>query len=633
MKKINLLMIYASTISLMVAQNVALEKVNITQEELRTTKTLNYTPSTNDRNPLQTAATPLWSDDFSDPTTWTLGHAPGSNLDWVIGRGFDTENPLSTINSSSKLNGFAFLDSYRYTLDNENEVQSSWITTASPINLSSSENLVLQFETYHYNFKSKCYVVISSTNENWPDLNPNFDAETDDRVYELFEGVEIFDGVRKNPTLTRLNISKIAGGEENIWVRFHWTGKAYTWLIDDVSINEQPNNDIVMNTGFISSDGLEYGRIPVTQQKVEYLLRGEVFNFGSEDQTDVQMNMKVLDSNNNEMFGTIVSSDLIKKDSTYLLQNFVRDFNPLEPDNYKLDFTVSSGMDKEGGANFTNNQYKRNFQITKDLYSLDGIGIYEIAFLKSEYGTARFQNNSDGLVLMTMYNITEPTKISGLEVGIASGSKENAEISPFILTLDAVNNKTFYDRIVESETPVKLSQEIVGETDITKRFIFAPLPSTTLQPGTYFACVELFSNNNQNDVFVLDDITIAQDLNASMIYLPNNADELTSAGAYSDGNAFAIRLGLDEYFVGTEEKTPLDFSIFPNPSNGLFTINYPANETYKVEIINILGEVLSVRNVKETLNETIDMRNYNPGLYFVKTSNGKAESTKKVIIK
>ena len=118
-----------------------------------------------------------------------------------------------------------------------------------------------------------------------------------------------------------------------------------------------------------------------------------------------------------------------------------------------------------------------------------------------------------------------------------------------------------------------------------------------------------------------------------MIYLPNNADELTSAGAYSDGNAFAIRLGLDEYFVGTEEKTPLDFSIFPNPSNGLFTINYPANETYKVEIINILGEVLSVRNVKETLNETIDMRNYNPGLYFVKTSNGKAESTKKVIIK
>jgi hypothetical protein len=633
MKKINLLMIYASTFSLMVAQNVALEKVNITQEELRTTKTLNYTPSTNDRNPLQTAATPLWSDDFSDPTTWTLGHAPGSNLDWVIGRGFDTENPHPTINSSSKLNGFAFLDSYRYTIDNESEVQSSWITTASPINLSSNENLVLQFETFHFNFQSKCYVVISSTNEDWPDLNPNFDAETDERVYELFEGVETYEGVRKNPTLTRLNISKIAGGEENIWVRFHWTGKAYSWLLDDVAINEQPNNDIVLNTGFISSDGLEYGRIPVTQQKVEYLLIGEVFNFGSEDQTDVQMNMKVLDSNNNEMFGTIVSSDLIKKDSTYLLQNIVRDFNPLEPDNYKLDFTVSSGMDKEGGANFTNNQYKRNFQITKDLYSLDGIGIYENAFYKSDYGTSRFQNNSDGLVLMTLYNITEPTKISGLEVGIAEGSKENAEISPFILTLDAVYNKTFYDRIVESETPVKLSQEIVNETDITKRFVFAPLPSTILQPGTYFACVELFSNNNQNDVFVLDDITIAQDFNASMIYLPNNADQLTSAGAYSNGNAFAIRLGLEEYFVGTEEKTPLDFSIFPNPSNGLFTINYPGNETYKVEIINILGEVLSVRNVKETLNETIDMTNYNPGLYFVKTSNGKAESTKKVIIK
>lgn len=624
------------------AQSVKMEKREILQKEIPIkltvptstiiSNTIASNATTND-NSLQTSAIPLWSDDFSDPNTWTFDHASGSNLDWKIGRGFVTNNPIKKINSSSELNGFAFLDSYQYTIDNESEVQSSWITTATPIDLSSSENLVLQFETYHFNFQSKCYVVISSTNDNWPDLNPSFDAETDDRVYELFEEVEIFDGVRKNPTLTRLNISKIAGGEENVWVRFHWTGRAYSWLIDDVAINEMPNNDIVMKSGFISSDGLEYGRIPVTQQNEQYLLQGEVFNFGSEDQTDVQMNMKVLDTNNNEMFGTIVSSDLVKKDSTYLFQSYVSDISPLVPNNYKLDYTVSSAMDNKDGANFTNNHYKRNFQITKDLYSLDGIGVYETAYLNDNYGTAYSKTNSDGIILMTRYNITEPTKISGLEVGIGSGSKANATIYPFILTLDAVNEKKIYDRIVESETPFNLSQEIVSETDIYKRFVFTPLPPTTLQPGVYFACVELFSDNNQNDVLVLDDITITQDLGASLIYFPNELDELNKAGLYNNGNAFAIRLGLDEYFVGTEEKTPLDFSIFPNPSEGLFTVNYPGNENYRVEIINILGEILSVRNVKETLKETIDMTKYNPGLYFVKISNGNAESTKKVIIK
>ena len=632
MRKFNLLSISSIIFYSAFAQNVALEKRQVFHKEIPITKIVTATTATTDNRTFQTATSSLWTDDFSDSNTWTLGHAAGSNLDWQIGAGFNTENPFKSINSTSKSNGYAFLDSYRYSIDNGSEVQSSWMTTASPIDLSDKENVVLQFETYHYNFQSKCFVVISDTNEDWPDLNPSFDANSNDRVYELFDGIEMREGVKKDPTLTRLNISKIAGNKEKVWIRFHWTGRAYAWLIDDAAIIEQPNDDIILQNGFISSDGIEYARIPNSQITDRQILRGLVQNFGINNQSNVVMKMKVTDQNNNEKLSASVSTDLMKKDSTYIMQTPLDNFSSLTSGSYKINYTVSSDMDKEGGDNFSNNLYERNFHITEDLYSVDGIGVYQTAHLKYIIGTNFFSNNSDGLILMTRYTITEPTKISGLEVGIGPGSKANAEILPFIISLEEVNKKNMNNRIVEGGDAVSLTQEIVDQTNWYDRFIFTPLPSTTLQPGIYFAGVELFSNNNQNDVFILDDITLKQQTDASVVYLPSDG-ELNSKGLYNEGNAFAIRLGVNEYGLNVEEeKSPINFSIYPNPSNGMFTLNYPGNEGYRAHIINALGETLSFVDVN-TQNKTIDMTNYNPGLYFVKVSNDKTQSTKKIIIK
>ena len=628
MRKFNLLSLSSMIICSAIAQNLAVENRQVFHEYTKISKIVSTSPM---KRSFQTDGSSLWKDDFSDINTWTMGHANGSNLDWQIGEVFNSENPFKSINSTTKSNGYAFLDSYKYSVDHGDEIQSSWMTTASPINLSNNENLVLQFETYHYNFQSKCYVVVSSTNENWPILNPNFDAETDERVYELFEGVEMYEGVKKDPTLTRLNISKVAGGEENVWIRFHWTGRAYAWLIDDVAVINQPSDDIVLQNGSISSDGIEYGRMPTSQINDRQFLSGIVQNFGANNQSNVEMKMKVTDQNNIEKLSTSVSTDLMKKDSTYIMQANLANFSSLPAGDYKVNYTVSSDEDKEGGANFSNNIYERNFQISKDLYSVDGIGVYQSAMLKYNFGTDFFSNNADGLMLMTRYTITEPTKISGLEVGIAPGSKVNGEILPFVISLESVSNNRFDERVVNGQDAVGLSQEVVNETDILKRFVFAPLPSTILQPGTYFAGVELFSDNNQNDVFILDDISIPQLTDASVVYLPNNS-ELDNKGLYNNGNAFAIRLGLDQYNLTTEEKTAINFSIYPNPSNGMFTLSHTGNEGYTVQLINALGETLSVEEVKNQ-NKMIDMRDYNPGLYFVKVFNEKAQSTKKIILK
>ena len=48
-----------------------------------------------------------------------------------------------------------------------------------------------------------------------------------------------------NPTLVEFDITSAAGGQEQIWVRFRWSGTwGYSWEIDDIQIYETPANDI-----------------------------------------------------------------------------------------------------------------------------------------------------------------------------------------------------------------------------------------------------------------------------------------------------------------------------------------------------------------------------------------------------
>ena len=57
---------------------------------------------------------PLWSDDFSNPSTWELDHdETACSLDWEVGTnlGCGGSFAIDTILSSTKANGYAMVDS------------------------------------------------------------------------------------------------------------------------------------------------------------------------------------------------------------------------------------------------------------------------------------------------------------------------------------------------------------------------------------------------------------------------------------------------------------------------------------------------------------------------------------------
>jgi len=83
--------------------------------------------------------------------------------------------------------------------------------------------------------------------------------------------------------------------------------------------------------------------------------------------------------------------------------------------------------------------------------------------------------------------------------------------------------------------------------------------------------------------------------------------------------------------VGISEATnKLGLSIYPNPNNGIFTLNVKAKNVL-VEIMNTQGQVVLTKNNVNT-NQQIDLSNNAKGIYFVTVTSNEAVTTQKVIV-
>ncbi len=84
--------------------------------------------------------------------------------------------------------------------------------------------------------------------------------------------------------------------------------------------------------------------------------------------------------------------------------------------------------------------------------------------------------------------------------------------------------------------------------------------------------------------------------------------------------------------VGVNENENLSFNIYPNPNNGMFTIELPEyTKDVRIEIINLQGEII-YNDILVANRNNINISNYAKGVYFVKLVSDKAERIEKIII-
>lgn len=71
-------------------------------------------------------------------------------------------------------------------------------------------------------------------------------------------------------------------------------------------------------------------------------------------------------------------------------------------------------------------------------------------------------------------------------------------------------------------------------------------------------------------------------------------------------------------------------SIYPNPSNGLFTIESNTSEVKNIIVTDVNGKLIEKLNV-ESQTQTLDIRKYDDGVYFIKVTTLYGDKTMKVI--
>ena len=159
------------------------------------------------------------------------------------------------MNSTTGDNGLLIVDSDLFGADANYSaawIENSWVQTAQPINCSTTEFIRMSFQTRYRcwdsgssNDSEKCLVEISRDGVNWPDIS-SF-AEIDGTIdygdgilvpsrWEVFPGYET-GSETDNPSFIDLDISSAAGGQEQVWIRFRWSGIwGYSWEIDDILV-------------------------------------------------------------------------------------------------------------------------------------------------------------------------------------------------------------------------------------------------------------------------------------------------------------------------------------------------------------------------------------------------------------
>ena len=128
---------------------------------------------------------------------------------------------------------------------------------------------------------------------------------------------------------------------------------------------------------------------------------------------------------------------------------------------------------------------------------------------------------------------------------------------------------------------------------------------------------------------------VSSDESGTAVAISSDGTKLATGSPFHDGsgtNIGHVRVFSNPY-VGINDKIISNYSVYPNPSNEIFTILFTENtrENYLCEIYNNLGELIQSETISNNMHN-LNLSNYPAGFYFLKITNNKEAKTQKIII-
>lgn len=424
-----------------------------------------------------------------------------------------------------------------------------------------------------------------------------------------------------NSAQIRQNISNdIAGNASNVKFRFQHnpTASHYHWQIDDVQIVELFPNNLTMNDGYTTQTGTgeEYGRMPYPQLLETILMGGTITNSGSDEQTNVVINVSVTNSAGVEVMSASRTIANLASGATDALEEAVAVPANLPDDVYTATFTVSADAEDNDPSD---NTFLRVFEINQDIYSADGIGNHPAGYeILSSIGTNSFTDAADGLVVMNYYQMDEAADVYGIEFLTTA----NTEVGGYV-TVSLLDTADVFLDIVTNPIAESVAYDLT-EADLAAGRVRVLFDSpVNLSPNAYYAAVTLYSNNNAGRIRILDDATVPQPNAMTLIYIPGDQ-------VYTNGNGTSIRMLLSNSVAVNENEALEGVTMFPNPTNGIVNVRTSNSGTHNVEVTNVLGAVVGQTSFAGST--TLDLSELSKGVYMVRVFNEAGSMVERITI-
>ena len=598
----------------------------------------------------------IWSEDFSGgiPQDWTQNGTPSLAL-WEY-RGPNTSPPDSVgsrgcwagpnqsgnlgtpINSPTRSNGFMIFDS-DYLHSNGDRATNGQGTVPAPhigrlrtdtIDLSAQNGAELGFYMYARRFQSAWRIAISTDG-----------GATFSDTVECFPASEIAVN-RSTPTNAyyRVNISTIVANQSEVVLEFIFDGTVsnsngsgrYFWMIDDIELLTPPANLLTFVRGtapgtsgeapahdiLFNNDGSypKYMHL-AAKQSVPISFDCNIYNYGTNPQTNVQLAVEIVDANDNVV--TTVSSPTVANlnayDTAYYTTLTTTAWTPMMAGDYRVVYKAISDSISQATTPTAD-----TFNLAVgDKYSIDDGAV------SNYFGT---NTGTNGMIAIgTMFSLeaedtagnTGKVYLQGIEMQMSCLTDSTADMEIAIYdTAGFAFNAGFPSTASPIFTRVYSYDGSIPCNLVNFSFEDAQGNPLEIDAGTYYVIANLFPNATDGVIRFANSANWNQPSLAS-VFQNSNGSWFSGFSNSTTFEAPHYRLVMGNPTISLRMEDLAEFNVYPNPSSGVGFVEFSEGGRYQLNVRSLSGALLMQQEIAVNAKQKhpINLEELPDGMYLV----------------